>query len=81
MKVLDEVIESRNFIEALERRVKSQLISHLLRHDESVTNIIEGKVFGKRGRGRPKKSYLEDIEYRMQIIKYCAMKLSIGANE
>ena len=44
----------------LERR-RVKFICHLLRHNEFLTNIIEGKVLGKRGRGRTKKSYLEDI--------------------
>ena len=45
-----------------------KFICHL-RHNEVLTNIIEGKVLDKRGRGRTKKSYLEDIKHRMQIDK------------
>ena len=39
-----------------------------------VTNIIEVELFGKRGRGRPKKPNLEGINHRMQIGKYSDMK-------
>ena len=49
LKVLDEVSESRKFIKAL-KRIRVKLIGHLLKHNEFVTNIIECKVFGKRGR-------------------------------
>ena len=31
-------------------------------------------VFGKRGRGKPKKPYLEDINHRIQIAEYSGMK-------
>ena len=37
---------------------------HRLRDNEFMTNIIEGKVLDKRGRGRTNKSYLEDIKLR-----------------
>ena len=50
----EEANESRKFIKTLEINVK--YIGHLLRHTEFVTNIIEGNVLAKRGRGRPKKS-------------------------
>ena len=72
LKVLDEVSESRKFIQALEKRVK--FIAHILRHNQFVTNIIQGKVLAKRGRGRPKKQYFECINHRRQICKYSDMK-------
>ena len=50
-----------------------KFIRYLVRHNELVTYIIQDKVFGKRGRGRQNKSYLEDIN-RMQIGKYCYIK-------
>ena len=43
----------------VERRVK--FIGHLIRHNEFLTDSIEGKVLDKRGRGRTTKSYPEDI--------------------
>ena len=49
-------VKSKNLIKLLEK-----LIGRLLRHNEFVTKIIEGEEVGKRGRGRPKKPYLEDI--------------------
>ena len=41
---------------------------------ESVSDIIEGKVFGKRGRGRSSNLYLEDNKYHMRIGNFCDMK-------
>ena len=55
VKVLDEVIESRKFIKALEGNTVN-FICHLLRRNEFVTSIIEGKVLGKKGRGRAKEA-------------------------
>ena len=39
---MGEVSENRKFMKALERRVK--IIVHLLRHNEFVINILEGKL-------------------------------------
>ena len=62
MKVLYKVKESRNLITIIRRRVK--LIGHLLRYNDFVSSINEGKVLGKRGWGMPKKPYLQDIVWK-----------------
>ena len=50
-QVLDEVSECRKYITILEwRRTK------FTGHNEFETNVIEGNILGKTGRGRPKKS-------------------------
>ena len=36
-----------------------------------------GHLLDKRGRGRPKKSYLEDNKHPMQIGNYCDMKRNV----
>ena len=59
----DEVSENRNFIKTREK--ESEV------HRSSTK---KGKVFGKRGRGRPRKRSLEYIEHRMQIRNYRDIK-------
>ena len=66
VKLLVEVSESRKFIMVLERR-NVKFNGNRLRHNECVSNIIEGKVHGMREQERPKKSYLEDIYHHMLI--------------
>lgn len=37
------------------------MFSHPLRHTLFMTNIFEGQTIGHKGRGRPKKAYIEEI--------------------
>lgn len=59
--ILEEIEERRNLITSIMKR-KVKLVGHLLRHNEFITNIIEGRVLGRRPRGRPWKSYFDDIQ-------------------
>ena len=59
--------ESRKFIKALER---VKFIGHLIKNNEFMTTIINGKI----ERVRPRKSYIEYINDCMQIGMYCDMK-------
>lgn len=38
-------------------KTKRKNVRYLLRHDEFITNLMKGKVEGKRGRGRPRIAY------------------------
>ena len=67
LNVSDEVIETRKFIEVLGRRgVKVYL------HLRSSSQVHW--FCGKKGRGRPKKPYLEDVICCLQIGKFCGLK-------
>ena len=57
--------DSIYYNKALKRRVN--FIAYLLQHKEFVTKIVEGKVLGKRGRGRLNKPYLEYVKYHIQF--------------
>lgn len=51
-----------------------KLIGHLLRNNVFITIIIEGKIEGKRSRGRPRKSFFEEIFRRMRCTSYQSLK-------
>jgi hypothetical protein len=36
--------------------------------------VLEGKVLGKKGRGRPRKKYIDDIQTRMAVDGYRQLK-------
>ena len=46
-KVLDEVKEKRSLIKTIGKR-RAKLIRHVLRRNQYLTSIIEGKVVGKK---------------------------------
>jgi hypothetical protein len=43
----------------MKRKIK--LVGHLLKYNEFITIIMEGKIDGKGTRGRPRKFFLREI--------------------
>jgi hypothetical protein len=74
--VLNEINEKRTVINTVLKRT-IELIGHLLRHNVFVIIIMEGKIEGRRSRGRPCKSFFEEIFRRMGCWH---MKNMIGYN-
>ena len=72
-RVLAEVNERRSLMESIQRR-KIKLIGHLIRHNEVMKNIFEGKIQVRRSRGRPRISYFKDILTTMNASSYSHMK-------
>ena len=66
--------ENRNFIKTLERRRMKFIDYCNCVNNEFVINPIEGRVLDKRGRIRPKKSYLEEIIQLFHKGKNCDLK-------
>jgi len=60
MSVLAQVNETRTMLNTI-WTWKHGWIGHVLRHDELLCNIIEGRVVGKPTRGRRKLQMLEDL--------------------
>uniref|UniRef100_A0A8D8Y198 Craniofacial development protein 2 n=1 Tax=Cacopsylla melanoneura TaxID=428564 RepID=A0A8D8Y198_9HEMI len=58
-QVLIEINEKRNLLKLIVTR-KVKLTGHLIRHNEFLKNIMEGKVEDKKGRGRPKDPSAEE---------------------
>ena len=40
---------------------------HINRHDDLERTILEGRVTGRRGRGRPRRRWLQDIKETMNM--------------
>lgn len=72
-EVLREIGEQRNLMEAMERR-KIKYIGHVIRHNKFLAEILEWKILGKKGKGRPRKKYIEEIKSRMVFRSYVDLK-------
>jgi len=63
-RVLDEIGEKRSLmIHIIERKIK--LIGHIMRHNDFLNNIFEGRIMRRRPRGRPRTNYFHDIKVKM----------------
>lgn len=71
--MLQEIGEGRNIINTIMKR-KIKLIGYLIKHNNFVTNILEGKIMGKRLRRRPRQSYFNNINQRMGFTSYQYLK-------
>jgi hypothetical protein len=60
VRVLERVNEERNLIKTIVKRRKNW-IGHVLRGDNLLKLVIEGRMEGKRGRGRKRKGMLDDL--------------------
>lgn len=68
-QVLREVNEGRTLLRDIRRR-KAKMIGHIVRHSEFLVNIFEGKVLGKKTRGRPRNNYFKKLEEEMYLENY-----------
>ena len=59
-KVLEMVEEERTLLQTVKIR-KVEYCGHVLRHNDLIKAIMERKVNGKRGRGRPQRMWMNDI--------------------
>jgi hypothetical protein len=59
--VFHRVQEERNILHTMRRR-KANWIGHILRRNCLLKHIIEGKIRGKRRRGRRRKQLLDDLK-------------------
>ena len=54
-------MKETSLIETIKKR-KLAYYGHIRRHDTLQRKILEGKIEGKRGRGRRRKSWIQNIE-------------------
>ncbi|KAI5644882.1 reverse transcriptase (RNA-dependent DNA polymerase) domain-containing protein [Phthorimaea operculella] len=67
------VNEKRALLRTIENR-RGKMIGHLIRHDHFLKNIVEGKVEGRRRRGRPRRNYFEQIKEKVRVVSYQQVK-------
>ncbi|KAI5727290.1 hypothetical protein M8J77_000272 [Diaphorina citri] len=72
-RVLAEVKERRYLMNFIASR-KIKLIGHIIRHNDFLSNIFEGKVEGKKPRGRPRMRYFHDIQETMGCSSFESLK-------
>lgn len=72
-EVLQRVKEKRNISNIIENR-RGKMIGHLIRHDSFIRNIIEGKIEGKRRRGRPRIEYIDQVKRKIDVVSYKEVK-------
>ena len=58
--VLKKVNESKNMLNVIRQR-KRKWIGHVLRHDEFLQEIFEGRMKGRSTRGRKRIQLLDDL--------------------
>ena len=69
-QVLDKIQERRNLLSSIQKR-KHAWLGHVLRHEGLLHTILEGRMEGKRGRGRKRQQMIDDI---MEEESYANMK-------
>ncbi|KAI5636210.1 hypothetical protein NE865_11049 [Phthorimaea operculella] len=80
-EVLQLVKEKRALLRTIENR-RGKMMGHLIRHDSFLKTIIEGKVEGKRGRGRPRRNYFQQLKEKVNVVSYQEVKsLAENRNE
>jgi hypothetical protein len=72
-EVLNIVREGRSLLKTIENR-RGKMLGHLLRHDEYIKIMVEGKVEGRRKRGRPRRTYMDQIKEKVNVVSYQAVK-------
>ena len=60
-EVLRKISKERSLIKTIKER-QARWLGHVLRHDDFLKTIIEGRLLGKRSRGRPRKGILDNIK-------------------
>lgn len=51
---------------------KGKMVFHLRRHDDLLKTILEGNIEGKRKRGRPRVSYIQQV--KEMVVAYQEVK-------
>lgn len=72
-QVLREVNETRTLLNYIGRR-KTKMIGHIMRHNLFLKTVFEGKVLGKKPRGRPRATFFNNLKEDMGLKSYEELK-------
>jgi len=79
--ILSEIDEGREILKTIRAR-RWNMIGHILRHEnELIYRIIEGKIEGKRGQGRPRTSFVKQMISDARLSSYAELKRLAGNRE
>ena len=77
-EVLARVQEKRCILKVIKQR-KANWVGHILRGDGLLREIMEGKIEGKRGRGRKRIQVLDDLKKRGSYVELKSRAQNRGA--
>ena len=60
-QVLREVGEERRLLQSVEKR-KRNWIGHVVRGERLMKKVVEGRMKGKRGKGRPREGMISELK-------------------
>ncbi|CAI6366180.1 unnamed protein product [Macrosiphum euphorbiae] len=66
IEVLTMIEEPRQIIKMMKIR-KAKFFKHIMRHNTLITNIMEGKINRKRGRGRPRETNFGNMKKLLSL--------------
>jgi len=79
--ILSEIDEGKEIFKTI-RASRWNMIGHILRHqNELIYRIIEGKMKGKRGQGRPRTSFVKQMISDARLSSYAELKRLAGNRE
>ena len=73
VEVLRRAREERCIIQNIQER-RRRMMGHALRQDGMIGEIMEGKITGKRSRGRPRDNYVKKLQESCGVGRYEVMK-------
>ena len=55
------IVEEKRVLLSIIRSRSGKLIGHIMRHNPFINNIMKGRINGRKGRGRPRKTFVGEM--------------------
>ncbi|KAI8442554.1 hypothetical protein MSG28_006015 [Choristoneura fumiferana] len=69
----NEEEEERRLLRTIEHR-RGNMLKHLIRHDSYIKTILEGRIEGRRGGGRARRSFIDPAKEKVNVMSYQELK-------